>query len=96
MYSDIMELIIYRHQVETIGNENKKKTMQNGRDKTRTKFPVFTFCSFIQYYLIDVVAVFVALIWISVSIVRRIIKFVAKTKMLNEILKPVQMKDKLC
>ncbi|XP_055311033.1 UDP-glucosyltransferase 2 [Sitodiplosis mosellana] len=48
--------------------------------------------SFVQYYLLDVVALFIAIVVITAYIVRRILRFEGNSKVINSLLKPVHMK----
>lgn len=51
--------------------------------------------SFIQYYLLDVAAMFIAIVMILTYIVRRILRFEGNSKVINSLLKPVHIKQKM-
>lgn len=55
----------------------------------------FSPCSFVQYYLLDVAAIFIALVVIISYIVRRILRFEGSSKVFNSLLKPVHIKQKI-
>lgn len=51
--------------------------------------------SFVQYYLLDVIALFIVIVVITTHIVRRILRFEGNTKVINSLLKPVHIKQKM-
>lgn len=59
-------------------------------------FGHLSFYSIVQYYLLDVAAVFIAIVLIMVHITRRILRFEASSsKVINNLLKPVHAKQKI-